>query len=38
MNGDDPAIKMIWAAIRLGVVDRRVRALVAGGFSAMNPF
>lgn len=38
MNGDDPAIKMIWAAIRPGVVDRRVRALVAGGFSAMTRF
>lgn len=31
-------IKMIWAVIRPEVVDRVVKALMAGGFSAMTRF
>ncbi|HQE96716.1 MAG TPA: hypothetical protein PKY20_00865 [Methanothrix sp.] len=38
VNGDDPAIKMIWGAIRPEVADRTVKALAAGGFAAMSRF
>lgn len=38
MDANGPSMKMIWAVIRPEMVDRTVKALIAGGFAAMTRF